>query len=43
MLKNLKKRRDLEQVIDTVDLQVDIIKCVLLSDEQDIREKKEAL
>lgn len=33
MLKNLKKRRDLEQVIDTVDLQRDIIKFCLLNDE----------
>lgn len=43
MLKNLKKRRDLEQVIDTVDLQRDIIKFCLLKDEQDIRDRREAL
>lgn len=43
MLKNLKKRRDLEQVIDTVDLERDIIKFCLMNDEQESRERKEAL
>lgn len=40
---DLKKRKDLEHIIDTVDIGRDIILTSLEKDENDIRERKEAL
>jgi len=40
---DLKKRKDLEHIIDTVDINTDIILSCLAKDESDIAERKAAL
>ena len=39
----LSKRKDLEYIIDTVDIDKDIILTCLRNDDEDIQERKEAL
>ena len=40
---DLKKRKDLEQIIDTVDINRDIILTCIDKDDQDIADRKEAM